>query len=440
MTGMPNPQEMELFAAHGRQWNNRAVAWGPAADKDPAKYVNALYRAAGYPPPTKIVVCASPMSRLILQIACLRYNLDLRNRRELEKFLMDHLFKRGTTAWTELGPLVLSDVKKNIAILGTIPPGEVLAQNMLGRLKRRTDKDRDFGHLGSAVRWLPIATVPLFLIPTLSWNPHLGQGLARRRLAKILSKEYSFVYEVKRYIPPLMSRFARRQDIESYSLDERLWYKGCREDYPILALYRAYEEIVPFRNMCLLTALPVEYHIENNALHNLDGPALVYRDHWKTYFISGVVMPAQIWEQPNWLTLKVINRTKNSEIRIRMIRKYGNANYVRDSRFVVVEDAATVPALRKFVGLRDARLLATSASMGPLAERYDPIYALELTNSTPEPDGSFKKYYLAVNPNMYDGRSGREILAAAASLVRDFRDPTRLFYKRPEDYNLSIET
>jgi len=65
---------------------------------------------------------------------------------------------------------------------------------------------------------------------------------------------------------------------------------------------------------------------------------------------------------------------------------------------------------------------------------------VEVTNSTAEPDGSFRHYMLRVDPNAYGGRAARECQAAIASTWRDKRDRSKLFFARPDDYVLEIET
>jgi hypothetical protein len=98
----------------------------------------------------------------------------------------------------------------------------------------------------------------------------------------------------------------------------------------------------------------------------------------------------------------------------------------------VVDSGATVvdacPADHPIVGLRTARLLRKQA---PGDE--DIVY-LDCLNSTPEPDGSVKRYMVRINPALYGGRAGRECLAATASTWRRKGDLTELIFARPEDY------
>jgi hypothetical protein len=57
---------------------------------------------------------------------------------------------------------------------------------------------------------------------------------------------------------------------------------------------------------------------------------------------------------------------------------------------------------------------------------------VDVLNSTPEPDGTVKRYQLRVDPNAYDGEASRDCLAAVASTWR--MPDGSLAFKRPQDY------
>ena len=48
----------------------------------------------------------------------------------------------------------------------------------------------------------------------------------------------------------------------------------------------------------------------------------------------------------------------------------------------------------------------------------EPIVYLEMLNSTPEPDGTYKRYLERIDPNAYGGMAGRSCHAAMASRWR----------------------
>jgi hypothetical protein len=68
----------------------------------------------------------------------------------------------------------------------------------------------------------------------------------------------------------------------------------------------------------------------------------------------------------------------------------------------------------------------------------EPIIMVDLLNSTPEPDGSVKRYLLRVDPNAYGGEASRDCLAAVASTWR--MPDGALAFKRPSDYSPIFES
>jgi hypothetical protein len=148
-------------------------------------------------------------------------------------------------------------------------------------------------------------------------------------------------------------------------------------------------------------------------LHSADGPAIAYQDGWGVYAIHGVRIPFEqrhIVERPEAITVEEIEAEENTEIRRVMIDRYGPARYVADSGArVVCELGADHP----IVGLRTARLLRKDVP------RHEPIIYADLLNSTPEPDGTVKRYMLRIDPEAYDGEASRNLLAAVASTWRN---------------------
>ena len=160
--------------------------------------------------------------------------------------------------------------------------------------------------------------------------------------------------------------------------------------------------------------------------------AVRFSDGWGVHAIHGVRVSGWIVERPDEITPAKIGSEGNSEIKRVMIERYGVARYVVDSGARVVAECGSDHPL---LGLRGARLLEMPA------EGYErPLTVIELVNSTAELDGSFRKYHLSVNPAHYDGRAGREVLAAVASTWRDPADNSQFIFARPEDYAPVAET
>ena len=107
-----------------------------------------------------------------------------------------------------------------------------------------------------------------------------------------------------------------------------------------------------------------------------------------------------------------IENERNIEIRRVKINRYGQERYLLDS---------------------DARIVAED-DFGILYRKTffddEPLMMVKVVNSTPEPDGTFKDYFLRVDPNAYGGL--KTARAAVASTWRH-KDGS-LVFENPEDY------
>jgi hypothetical protein len=165
---------------------------------------------------------------------------------------------------------------------------------------------------------------------------------------------------------------------------------------------------------------------DRNRPHCADGPSHRWRDGWSLYHWHGVRVPDYIIEQPDTITIQSIREEQNTEVRRVMVERYGYERYIRDAGLQLIAKCADDDVR---VGLRSARLF-----------KDDTLILLDMLNSTPEPDGTTKRYVLPIDPAAYNGRAGLDCLAAMASTWRKRSDPTRLYFKQPEDYAPMIET
>ena len=184
--------------------------------------------------------------------------------------------------------------------------------------------------------------------------------------------------------------------------------------------YRAWEACaveggfrVVHEEFCIVCDRPEVLTIDDqNRPHNATGPSHRWRDGWALYYWHGMRIPAElnfIIHSPEQITVADIEGQTNSELRRVMVDRYGPARFVVDSGAVVVQE---LPADHRMVGLRSARLLRKEVSGD------EPIVFVDLLNSTPEPDGTVKRYMLRVDPNAYGGLASKNVHAAAASTWR----------------------
>jgi len=200
---------------------------------------------------------------------------------------------------------------------------------------------------------------------------------------------------------------------------------------PAHAAYEAWERCAKsggFRLMhekfCMVSDFPcvLERDAENRP-HCATGPSHRWRDGWSLYHWHGVRVTQQIIEAPHTLTVQQIESEQNAEVRRVMIERYGAKRYAEDSGATLVHEC---PVNHPLLGLKTAKLWRKEVPDD------EPIVMVDLLNSTPEPDGSIKRYQLRVDPNAYDGHAARDCHAAVASTWRN--DDGSLTFKRAADY------
>jgi hypothetical protein len=181
---------------------------------------------------------------------------------------------------------------------------------------------------------------------------------------------------------------------------------------------------IPHENICWVSERHNILMRDDRArLHSLSGPACAYPDGWAIYAVHGVRVPEWVVERPNEITIQKITTEKNAEVKRVMIERYGEDRYIVGS------------------GMKP---VASDARFGDLyhqpAEAGRPIAKICVTNRSPEPDGSFRKYWLDINPSHYNGDAGRIPQAAVASTWRTTEGGRELFFKDWRDYSPVLET
>ena len=172
---------------------------------------------------------------------------------------------------------------------------------------------------------------------------------------------------------------------------------------------------LPHQNICWVSERHnILARDERGRLHSLVGPACAYPDGWAIYAIHGVRVPQAIIERPQDISVTTIEKETNAEVRRVLIDRYrydaeikGAAAYIRDS---------------------GGKRLDHDESFGTLWKRDvngdEPIVMLEVINSTREPNGRFKHYFLRVPPT---------ITKAHEAAAWTFNQPTK-------NYTPQIET
>lgn len=160
----------------------------------------------------------------------------------------------------------------------------------------------------------------------------------------------------------------------------------------------------PLANICVMVDRPTEIHFDNkDVLHSTDGPACRYEDGWGFFALGGiqVSMTAALGQ----FDISEIHDEINAERKRVMIERYGVAEFLRDSGAQPISEDEC------------GRLFRMHSSM-----MQEEIQVVEVRNSTPEPDGSYKMYYLRVPPRI---NSAREAVAWTFGLEQYEYDPDK---------------
>ena len=187
---------------------------------------------------------------------------------------------------------------------------------------------------------------------------------------------------------------------------------------------RAYEATLqaacwwwPHRRFVMVSARPTIIHREvanpaqprgwgSHRLHCAEGPAVAWPDGWGLWYWHGVRVTRQIIEAPETLTVDQIEAEPNAEVRRVMVERFGAERYILESGAQLVHSDECGALYRREFADDEALVM------------------VHVVNSTPEPDGSSRKYMLRVPPTM---TMAREAVAWTFGL-------------KPEEYEPAVET
>ncbi|MFE6061001.1 DUF6745 domain-containing protein [Streptomyces sp. NPDC056431] len=145
----------------------------------------------------------------------------------------------------------------------------------------------------------------------------------------------------------------------------------------------------PYEKVAVVCERPVELHRdEAGRLDRGDGPALAFADGFALYAWRGMTVPADFLAGLAGLTPERIRQEENAELRRVMLEYYGYDRYLAAS------------------GARHEHRDETGVLWRiELADDED-VVMVEVVNSTPEPDGSHRTYWLRVPPTTRTAREG----------------------------------
>ncbi|WP_459247642.1 DUF6745 domain-containing protein [Streptomyces youssoufiensis] len=161
----------------------------------------------------------------------------------------------------------------------------------------------------------------------------------------------------------------------------------------------------PYENVAVISERPRELHRdEAGRLDRGDGPALAYPDGFALYAWRGMPVPADFLAGLGALDARRIRTEENAELRRVMLEHYGYDRYLSES------------------GAQPVHRDETGVLWRIELEGDEPVVMVEVVNSTPEPDGSSRTYWLRVPPRT---RTAREGVAWTFGLSAEAYEPQR---------------
>ncbi|MFJ9320047.1 DUF6745 domain-containing protein [Streptomyces globisporus] len=145
----------------------------------------------------------------------------------------------------------------------------------------------------------------------------------------------------------------------------------------------------PYENAVVITERPdVLHRDEAGRLDHGEGPALAYGDGFALHAWRGMPVPAAFLDELSSLTPERIRAEENAELRRVMLEYYGYDRYLSES--------GAEPVHRDETGI-----LWRIALDGD-----EDVVMVEVVNSTPEPDGTNRTYWLRVPPTTRTAKDG----------------------------------
>ncbi|MBI2811631.1 MAG: hypothetical protein HYX67_12510 [Candidatus Melainabacteria bacterium] len=190
-------------------------------------------------------------------------------------------------------------------------------------------------------------------------------------------------------------KYCNTQELDDFKTNAYAEVLGVPVPNPELfeAVHRVWKKcgpIVMHKEFCILSEFPTQCNVdEDGRLHGDGHPSQQWKDGWKLYHWHGMRVTRQFAEAPETITVDHIENESNLEMRRLMLERYGIKKFLVDVGAKEVQRDECGILYRHFVH-----------------EVLEPIVMVEVTNSTSEADGTYKKYFLRVPPNITTAKAG----------------------------------
>jgi hypothetical protein len=145
--------------------------------------------------------------------------------------------------------------------------------------------------------------------------------------------------------------------------------------------------------LAIVSERPLRMKVDDRGRpHAADGPSIAWADGTELWSWHGVRVPKAVILEPGSITVPQIDSEANAEVRRVLVERIGIERLTREGGAELVDEDETGRLWRRRM---------------PHAGwvNQEPVMTVEVRNSTPEPDGTRKTYFLRVPPTMSSARA-----------------------------------
>ncbi len=206
----------------------------------------------------------------------------------------------------------------------------------------------------------------------------------------------------KRHKAALMSLFEKTVEQDPFAglYSQRLLHRMPLVGNParegLLVLLMHVVDLVPGKEACIVLEKPVELHLDPRfRLHRVDGPAIVWRDGYREWYLQGVKHSGTFLTKVP--TIAQIRGERNQERRRLLLERYGYEEYLKDAKAELIGDDKfgklwRIPPRRIKMRTQHGHYTDYSSRMS------EPEVWVEVENATNEPDNTVRRFFLRVPP------------------------------------------